>query len=129
MYMSSIGSEGGIVSTAEETMIFLKAFFSGYFFLEEVFKELKSWKLLFGPGLFYYGTGISSQPISLLELKDGLIGHWGQSGSFAFYHPKTDLYFSGTVNQFFGHRVAAKLMMKIIKIHKKVIVYYWNNFH
>ncbi|MGM7701900.1 serine hydrolase domain-containing protein [Pseudalkalibacillus sp. Hm43] len=119
VYISSIGPEGGIVSTAEDTMIFLKAFFNGRFFPKKDFEELKSWRILFGPGLFYYGVGIASQPISLVELKEGLIGHWGQSGAFAFYHPKTDLYFTGTVNQFVGHRVAAKLMLDIIKTYKK----------
>ncbi|WP_246589560.1 serine hydrolase domain-containing protein [Desertibacillus haloalkaliphilus] len=33
-YISSISSEGGIVSTAKETMIFLRAFFEGCFFSE-----------------------------------------------------------------------------------------------
>ena len=114
-YMSSIGPEGGIVSTAKESMIFLKAFFNGDFFPKEDFNELKEWRLLFGPGLFYYGVGIASQPISIKDLKNGLIGHWGQTGSFSFYHPKTDLYFTGTTNQFYGQSVAAKMMMKIIK--------------
>ena len=119
MYMSSIGPEGGIVSTARESMIFLKAFIKGHLFPITYFDELKEWKLLFGPGLFYYGVGIASQPVSLFELKDGLIGHWGQSGSFAFYHPKTDLYFTGTVNQFYGHGIAAKKIIKIIKSYQK----------
>ncbi|WP_227521479.1 MULTISPECIES: serine hydrolase domain-containing protein [Bacillus] len=36
-YMSSIGPEGGIVSTAKESMLFLKAFFNGQFFSERIF--------------------------------------------------------------------------------------------
>ncbi|ARK32355.1 serine hydrolase domain-containing protein [Halalkalibacter krulwichiae] len=114
-YMASIGPEGGIVSTAKESMTFLKAFFNGHFFPKEDFKELKDWKLLFGPGLFFYGVGIASQPLSLKEFKNGLIGHWGQTGAFSFYHPRTDLYFTGTVNQFYGHSVAAKMMIEMIK--------------
>ena len=114
-YMSSIGPEGGIVSTAKESIVFLKAFFNGYFFPKEYFNELKNWKLLFGPGLFFYGVGIARQPISIKDLKNGLIGHWGQTGSFSFYHQETDLYFSGTTNQFYGQNVAAKMMRKIIK--------------
>ena len=114
-YMSSIGPEGGIVSTAKESMIFLKAFINGHFFPKEDFNEIKEWKLLFGPGLFFYGVGIASQPISIKELKNGLIGHWGQTGAFSFYHPKTDLYFTGTTNQFYGQSVAARMMIKIIK--------------
>ncbi|WNS76461.1 serine hydrolase domain-containing protein [Bacillus sp. DTU_2020_1000418_1_SI_GHA_SEK_038] len=118
LYMSSIGPEGGIVSTARESMIFLKAFMSGRFFPKEYFNELRNWKILFGPGLFFYGMGIASQPISIRQFKEGLIGHWGQTGAFSFYHPKTDLYFTGTVNQFYGHRVAAKMMIEVIKMYK-----------
>lgn len=114
-YMSSIGPEGGIVSTAKECMIFLKAFFNGQFFPKEYFDELKEWKFLFMPGTFFYGVGIANQPISLKDFKNGLIGHWGQTGSFAFYHPKTDLYFTGTTNQFWGQRIAAQMMAKVIK--------------
>ena len=114
-YMSSIGPEGGIVSTAKESMIFLKAFINGFFFPKEHFNELKEWRILFLPGLFFYGVGIARQPLSIRDLKNGLIGHWGQTGAFSFYHPKTDLFFTGTVNQFYGQSVAAKMMMKIIK--------------
>ena len=95
-YMSSIGPEGGIVSTAKESMIFLKAFINGHFFRKKISMSLKNGELLFGPGLFFYGVGIARQPISIKELKNGLIGHWGQTGAFSFYHPKTDLYFTGT---------------------------------
>ena len=118
IYMSSIGSEGGIVSTAKESMIFLKAFINGRLFPKEYLDELKEWKFIFLPGTFFYGVGIANQPISIKDFKNGLIGHWGQTGSFAFYHPKTDLYFTGTTNQFWGQRVAAQMMMKVIKLVK-----------
>lgn len=118
-YMSSIGPEGGIVSTAEESMVFLKAFMKGHFFPVEYFNELKDWRMLFGPGLFFYGTGIANQPVSLKDFKNGLIGHWGQTGAFSFYHPETDLYFTGTTNQFYGQSVAAKMMIKIIRKSKE----------
>ncbi|WP_082232088.1 serine hydrolase domain-containing protein [Halobacillus massiliensis] len=115
-YMASVGSEGGIVSTAKETMTFLKAFMNGRFFPQEDFSQLMDWKLLFRPGVFYYGVGLTSQPMSSKDLKGGgLIGHWGQSGAFAFYHEPSDLYFSGTINQFYGQRTAALMMNKILK--------------
>jgi D-alanyl-D-alanine carboxypeptidase len=123
IYITSIAPEGGIVSTAQETMIFLKAFFGGRLFPQKDLSELTAhWNLLFGPGLFYYGTGISKQPISMFNSKKGLIGHWGQSGAFAFYHQDTDLYFTGTVNQFSGHAVAARMMIKLIKYSSPSII-------
>ena len=64
IYMSSIGPEGGIVSTAKESMIFLKAFINGQFFPIEYFDELKEWKFLFLPGTFFYGVGLpTNQPL------------------------------------------------------------------
>ncbi|TVX92381.1 serine hydrolase domain-containing protein [Paenibacillus agilis] len=119
-YISSIASEGGIVSTAQDSMLFLKAFFNGRLFPKTDLAELTSqWNLLFGPGLFYYGIGICKQPIAMFNWKKGIVGHWGQSGAFAFYHEETDLYFTGTVNQYTGHSVAARMMMKVIKMMEK----------
>jgi len=114
-YMASIGPEGGIVSTAKDLNQFLFAFFEGKLFNNNILPSLYNWKLLFGPGLFFYGTGISMQPISLRKIKQGLIGHWGQSGAFAFYYPQKDLYMSGTINAITGHNKAAKVMMKVLK--------------
>lgn len=115
-YMSSIPSEGGIVSTAKESMIFLRAFFDGRFFPKSDFRELmNNWNFLFLPGQFFYGIGIAKQPLFITSFKKGLIGHWGQSGAFAFYYPEKDLYFTGTVNQITGHSVAVGLIKKLIR--------------
>ncbi len=121
-YMASITPEGGIVSTAKETMIFLKAFFSGYFFPKAEINEMKKWNLNFPPpGLFFYGIGLERLwvPRFITPFKPikEILGFWGQSGAFAFFNPETDLYFTGTVNQLsgFGHSAAFKAMIKIIK--------------
>jgi len=114
-YMASIGPEGAVVSTSEDLNRFLKAFFAGQLFSKEHIETLYTWRLVFGPGLFFYGTGISMQPISLFKMKQGLIGHWGQSGAFAFYYPQKDVYMSGTINSITGHNKAAKVMLKVLK--------------
>lgn len=117
LHLSTNTSEGGIVSNTQDQVTFLKAFFEGRFFPKEDFLELEEWNILFGPGLFFYGVGISRQPLTLFGIKKGLIGHWGQSGAFAFYHPETDLYFTGTINSVTGQSHAAKLIIKLIKAH------------
>jgi D-alanyl-D-alanine carboxypeptidase len=121
-YMTSIGPEGGIVSTVDEVMIFLKAFFAGRFFPKEKIGEMKKWKLILPPpGLFCYGIGLENLWVpwifSPIKYPGEILGFWGQTGSFAFYNPKTDLYFAGTTNQINGrgHRAATGTMLQLIK--------------
>ena len=121
-YMASVTAEGGIVSTARETMVFLKAFFSGFFFPEAILEELKAnWNMIYFPGQFYFGLGLEKlwtpRLFSPLRPIKEVLGFWGQTGAFAFYNPETDLYFTGTVNQAsgFGHSAAYKAIIGIIK--------------
>jgi D-alanyl-D-alanine carboxypeptidase len=121
-YMKSITPEGGIVSTAAENMIFLKAFFNGLFFPKEQIDHMKQWKLILPPpGLFFFGVGLERIPtpwfISPFKPIKELLGFWGQTGSFAWYNTDTDLFFCGTTNQIdgTGHRAAADFMIKVIK--------------
>ncbi len=121
-YMASVGVEGGIVSTAAEVMIFLKAFFNGQFFPVEKIEELKQWNMILPPpGLFQFGVGLENLWIPGIvspgkPIKE-VLGFWGQTGSFAFYNPRSDLYFTGTTNQINGkgHRLASSAMIKTIK--------------
>ena len=121
-YMASVSIEGGIVSNAAEVTLFLKAFFAGQFFPKEKIEGLKHWNLLLPPpGLFYFGIGLEKTPtprwISPTKPINEIIGFWGQTSSFAWYNPDTDLYFCGTANQVdgTGHRAAMNAIIKIIK--------------
>lgn len=121
-YMASITAEGGIVSTAKESMAFLKAFLNGFYFPEEAINELKeNWNMIFFPGQFYFGMGLEKlwtpRLFSPFKPIKEVLGFWGQTGAFAFYNPETDLYFTGTINQAsgFGHSAAYSAIIKIIK--------------
>jgi D-alanyl-D-alanine carboxypeptidase len=121
-YMASVTAEGGIVSTARETMLFLKAFFNGFFFPKELIGELKqNWNMIFFPGQFYFGLGIEKlwtpRLFSPFKPVKEVLGFWGQTGAFAFCNPENDLYFTGTINQAsgFGHSSAYNAILKIIK--------------
>ncbi len=121
-YMTSIAPEGGIVSTLDEMMVFLKAFFAGHFFPKEKIESLKQWNMIWPPpGLFKYGIGLENLWIpwilSPIKHPGEILGFWGQTASFAFYNPKSDLYFCGTANQVNGkgHRAATTAMIKTIK--------------
>ena len=54
--------------------------------------SLKSGDLLLVQDYSIDGVGIASQPISIKELKNGLIGHWETDGSFSFYRSKDRIY-------------------------------------
>lgn len=124
--MISITPEGGLVSTAAEACIHLKAFFNDRFFDKSLIESLKDWRLILPPpSLFYYGIGLEKLIIpkvmtGFVEIKD-VLGFWGQTGAFSFYHEATDLYFTGTTNQIngSGHAAAMKAMIQIIKSELK----------
>jgi D-alanyl-D-alanine carboxypeptidase len=120
-YIASVTAEGGLVSTAAEVMVFLKAFFGGRFFPRETVDELARWNRIYFPGQFDFGIGLERQWIPWImspRIPIGdLLGFWGQSGAFAFHNPRRDLSFTGTVNQLsgMGHSAAVGAMVRIMQ--------------
>ncbi len=118
--MASFGPDGGIVSTAQESMIFLKAFFNGIFFQKKVLNELKQWNNIFFP--LKYGTGIMlfklPRIFSPFKSYPEFIGHSGLSGAFEWYCPEKDLYLTGTVNQLSNPNLSYRLIIKLIDCFK-----------
>jgi CubicO group peptidase (beta-lactamase class C family) len=114
--MCSFGADGGIVSTAEESMIFIKAFFNGQLFPKEYINEMKIWNNIFFP--LQYGVGLARFKLprifSAFKSYPELIGHSGLSGAFAFYCPAKEIYFTGTVNQISNPSISYKLMIKLL---------------
>jgi len=116
--MTSFKADGGIVSTSSEMMIFLKAFFNGYFFPKHILAELRQWNRIFFP--MQYGVGIMRFKLprifSPFSNTPEFIGHSGLSGAFAFYNTEKDLYFTGTVNQLAKPGTSFKLLMKLYQL-------------
>jgi len=98
--ITSSGPDGGIVSTAKESMIFLRAFYNGQLFPKEYISELTIWNKIFFP--LEYGIGVARFKLprifSPFKPIPELIGHSGLSGAFAYYCPEKDLHLTGTVN-------------------------------
>jgi D-alanyl-D-alanine carboxypeptidase len=119
--MTSFGADGGIVSTAEELLQFIEAFFSGKIFSTPPISELTKWNPIFFP--FQAGLGI--QRFRLPWFFDPFrsmpewIGHSGLSGTVAFYAPKQNLYIAGTVNQVAHPDSSFRLMIKLYQALKK----------
>ncbi|MCL2510755.1 MAG: beta-lactamase family protein [Bacteroidales bacterium] len=106
------------ISTANDLMLFLKAFWNGALFSQTVFEQLSAYrKLQMSMGPIYYGGGYMQIPMkSILTLfmgKGELIGHSGISGSFAFYYPEKDLFFVGDLNQMAKPELPIRLLIKL----------------
>jgi D-alanyl-D-alanine carboxypeptidase len=98
-YLSSNKSDGGIVSTASESLSFLRAFFEGQLFNKARFEQMTNWNSIFFPlrygyGLMYFQLPRFFWPTPLPEF----IGHSGSIGSFAFVCPSRSMYLAGTIN-------------------------------
>ncbi len=117
-FIGNHGASGGIVSTARELMVFLKAFFGGKLFDLAVFYDWDvSNKLQASMFPIRYGAGYMRIPLggvgTLFMGKGELIGHSGSSGSFAFYYPDTDLFFVGDVNQMMRPAIPVRMVMQL----------------
>lgn len=103
-FLMSCGGNGSVVSTTKELMIFIKAFFKGTLFdFNTIYKNDYYRKLQLSMTPIRYGLGYMQIPLggvsTLFQGSGHLIGHSGSTGSFAFYHPSSDLFFVGDLNQ------------------------------
>lgn len=100
-YLSTQMAQGGIVSTNNELMQFLRAFFGGKLFSQKHITDPTFRPIQFVP--LKYGSGMMQLKIprilSPFVPAPEIIGHSGVSGSFAFYCPSKDVFVTGTINQ------------------------------
>lgn len=112
--MASFGPDGGVVSTADEQVTFLRAFFGGQLFPAEYLQEMEAWNRIFFP--LQYGVGVMRfrlpRWMSPFSAPPDLRGHSGLSGSFMFYDPERDLYIAGTVNSVASQSAPYRLMLR-----------------
>ncbi|MCU0429653.1 MAG: beta-lactamase family protein [Cytophagaceae bacterium] len=113
--MSSFGADGGIVSTSEESIVFIRAFFTGKFFPKEILTTLYVWNDVMFP--IEYGIGLMRfklpRVFMLFQKSPEFLGHSGLSGAFAYYLPEKKTFFAGTVNQINAPGTSYRLMMKL----------------
>jgi CubicO group peptidase (beta-lactamase class C family) len=98
-YLSSNVSDGGLVSTAAESMVFLRAFFEGRLFDKTFLERMTQWNSIFFPLRYGYGLMYFQLPryFWITPLPE-FAGHSGSTGSFAFACPSRSLYLTGTLN-------------------------------
>lgn len=114
-YLSSNDADGGIVSTAEECILFLRGFFEGKLFDKSMLDKMTEWNKIFFPLRYGYGLMKFQLPryFWFAPLPE-FIGHSGSSGSFSFVCPSKSIYLSGTLNQVSPSK-PYKFMMNLVR--------------
>ncbi len=105
---------GGIVSTSEDMLAFMKALVTHQLISPDTLDRMRDW-VKYGFGIDY-GYGImrfKTVPI-LMPRKFNCWGHAGATGAFMFYHPEMDAHLIGTFNQFTYERKSIRFMFKVI---------------
>ena len=119
--MTSFGPDGGIVSTSEDMLVFIEAFFTGKMFPSSYIDELQEWNKIFFP--MRSGIGIHLLKLPWIFNPTGavpyFIGHSGLSGALAYYSPKENIFVVGTVNQVAHPDISFRTMIKLTQILKK----------
>ena len=94
-------ADGGIVSTAEEMILFLKALNEGRVISGDTLNLMHNWHKLQFPLQYGYGTMHFKLPwfINVVMRVPPLWGHSGSTGSFLYYSEDLNLYMAGSINQ------------------------------
>jgi CubicO group peptidase (beta-lactamase class C family) len=97
----SYWADGGIVSTAQEMIAFLKALNEGRIIRRDTLNLMHGWRKWHFPLDYGYGTMRFRLPRGLAAILkvQPLWGHSGSTGSFLFYSEDLDLYMAGTIDQ------------------------------
>ena len=119
--LTSMGPDGGIISTLDEMLTFLRAFMQGRLFKPENTPQMRQWNRLFFPLQYGYGLMRIKLPrwMTLFRATPELIGHSGASGSFAFYAPEPNIYLIGTFNQTDAPRRPIGFMLRVLNVVTK----------
>ena len=113
----SYWADGGIVSTAKEMIIFLKALNEGRIVRPETLRLMHNWRKLQFPLEYGYGTMRFKLPRLMARLLrvPPLWGHSGSTGSFLYYSKDLNLYMAGTINQVESKVKPFRLMISVMK--------------
>jgi D-alanyl-D-alanine carboxypeptidase len=108
-------ADGGLVSTVEDEVIFLKALKEGRIIKPATLEMMHHWNPIKNTGPFDYGFG--TMEIKVLPAPDILPvwGHSGSTGSFLYYSPVKDLYVAGSINQTNENQTAIFWMLKAMQ--------------
>ena len=117
--IASLGAEGSIVSSTEDTTKFIKSFFSGEL-ISETGRDglLANWLPIF-PGI-RYAAGVMSLGLPRFATRAShrgrYLGHSGATGHFMFYDPIEKLTIVGTINQLQPSTIPLRIMASVLRV-------------
>ncbi|BAQ09084.1 beta-lactamase [Bacillus sp. OxB-1] len=113
--LSLLYAGGGIVSTTQDLLLFMKALVHHQLVNEKTLAKMKSDWSKFFVGIDYgYGVmNFKTVPI-LMPAKYNVWGNAGSTGSFLFYHPQLDAYVIGSFNHFRHDKKGIRFMLQVI---------------
>ena len=110
-------ADGGIVSTADDMVVFLTALNEGRIVDREMLAMMHDWHKMKFPLQYGLGTMLFSlpQPVMTIAGLTSLWGHSGSTGSFLYYSEDMDLYMAGTIDQTQGKAKPFFLIREVLK--------------
>ncbi len=115
--LSFMYAGGGVVSTTEDQLKLARALAERRIVSQATLEKMKSDHARFFPGIDYgYGVMMIKPMFPLMPGRYSSWGNMGTTGSWLFYHPETDAYLIGSLNQFRYNRKGLRLMFKAIDI-------------
>ncbi len=113
----SYWADGGIVSTAEEMIVFLKALNEGRMIKRDTLESMHQWHKLQFPLQYGYGTMYFKLPPLMTKVMkvSPLWGHSGTTGSFLYFSKDQNLYLAGSINLVDSKIKPFMLMTKVLR--------------
>jgi D-alanyl-D-alanine carboxypeptidase len=110
-------ADGGIVSTTQDMITFLKALNQGRIVRPDTLKLMHQWHRWRFPIQYGYGTMYFELPWPIRTVTGflPLWGHSGSTGSFLYYSNDLDLYIAGTIDQTESGLKPFILMLRVIR--------------
>jgi len=114
----SYWADGGIVSTVEEMIIFLKALNERRIISGDTLNLMHEWHKLRFPFQYGYGTTYFELPrlIKMVVSLPPLWGHSGSTGAFLYYCEDVNVYMAGSIDQVDLKMKPFALMGKVMKV-------------
>jgi D-alanyl-D-alanine carboxypeptidase len=116
----AMASSNDLVSTADDTLRFLRSLNGGEVFAYPATVGLmrQGWKRVIWP-LIYYGLGTMRFRVGRLNAPGRrpvtLVGHSGSTGSWLFHCPELDLLLTGTVDEAKAHARPFRFLPKVLR--------------